>query len=362
MTALVVTTRSVKSDQSNSLIQCMKILELSCDRFSLLTPTKTDASAKEVSRQISLPVDQVPPLDYDSILAGKKDWLEVYESLDVSFLEPYDRLFIFGGLHYPQSNLTRFTERAKFFPVGDRGQIKFMQFAKNVVNIMAVYKAHVEQKKHLHELSYDTDEFNSARLNVGKHNRNMYFNYHVYPINRYNMYGMDALQYWHKTSSERESLSRFGVSEKNFDMVFGYTLYDYGDRPSYVDWIDDMASKFPKCTSRIYCKNAIDKEASHVVDKETYLWMLSMSKYTMIIPSYDANCFSFYRFIEAISRDCLPILHPKCYTADVEYSFMFSLERFKNLDPLKLTEEERQDLVNQLKEAFLTRRTFVDLS
>ena len=337
--------RAVSSDFTRSLIDCVSILHTQEHTdIELMTQTKTDKSAKFVNSHTGLNIKHRPILDYDSLIEQAKDWEHLYEILDVSKFNEYDTLYIFGGLHFPQSNLIRNSNRAKNFPVDDRGQLKFRQFAHQIINVMAVHKAHVTLDIPLHELSYDTDEFSSKNLNVPQ-NPKSYFNYHVYPIPLYGMHRLDCLQYYH---SKRTFLP-FDVTDKCDDLTFGYTLYDYGDRYSYVSWINETAAQFKNVN--IYVKNAIDKEKSNVVDKDTYLSKLNASDYTLIIPSYDTHCFSFYRFLEAIRADCLPLLHEKCYTVDVQNEYGFDMDILKK--DISFIRNHREELLSELKSKFL---------
>jgi len=133
-------------------------------------------------------------------------------------------------------------------------------------------------------------------------------------------------------------------------MTFGYTLYANGNRPAYVRWIEGMASKFkPK---QIFVKDAINKENSNVVPFDEYLTKIEQSKYTLVIPSYDSNTFSMYRFIEAIQRGCLPILHADCNVTDAEKSHGINLTQLKVHFPFK--EVDRQDLIKYYRTKLMT--------
>lgn len=342
MKRLFYTCRNVTGMFSKGLICNLQILEKNTTSLDFLTITSTNKSTKYIEEYTGLRINKTLNLYVDFYLThaiNMSSWQEVYDSLDVSALKDYDSLHIVGGLHFPQSNITRFSKRAGIFPA-DRGQLKFQQTAKHIINIMAIHKAHVLYNIPLHEFAYDSDEMSSNLFNV-KQNPDNYHLYHIYDMPRYSMSRIDSLQYYlsHKVND---------VDTKEHDLTFGYTIFSYGDRESYVEYVNYMISKFKNVN--LYVKNAITKE-DNSIDRDEYLSQISRSKYTLIIPSYDNTCFSLYRFIEAIHNDCLPIIHPRCAIDEVESSFNVDLKQLMITDAV--SDDRRLELLTYLKSKFL---------
>ncbi len=349
MNRLFYTCRNVTGMFSKGLLCNMKILENSTS-LDFLTPRKTDKSKEYIEEYLGIKIDRSLNLFGDFYLntaMNMANWKEVYDALDVSELKHYDALHIFGGLHFPQSKLTRFSSRALTFP-NDRGQMKFKQTGKNIINVMAIHKAHVIYDIPLHEFSYDSDEMCSSLFNV-KQNLKKYNLYHLYDMPQYGMKRLDSLQYY------LISRSKIDDQSKDYDFTFGYTVFPYGNREHYVSYVDDLVKKFD--TINLYVKNNVTGE-DNSIDRDVYLNKIAQSRYTLIIPSYDNNCFSLYRFIESIYNDCLPLIHKDCHIADVEKSYDVDLSELVSNDVFD--EDKRLELLSYLKSKFLVfERSFV---
>lgn len=348
---LFYTCRNVTGNFSAGLVVNLKYLEYDSERVDFLTNLKTtkgkehieSITGMKIANQINLFGDF-----YHNEAVNMKDWKEVYDALDVSGLKEYDSLHIVGGLHFPQSNMTRHEKRASIFP-NDRGQLKFKQTGAHIVNVMAIHKAHVQYDIPLHEFSYDCDELCTGLFQVHQNKKN-YHIYHIYDMPQYDMSRLDCLQYYLMNKPGSDSLFEFQDSNNTdeHDLTFGYTVFDYGNRPSYCDYVNTMASKFKRVN--LFVKNAITGEDTSI-DRFSYLDLISKSKYTLILPSYDNSCFSLYRFIESIHHDCLPLIHPDCSIDQVENSFNVSLSDLKRTEPL--SEDQRIEKLKYLKDKLM---------
>lgn len=345
---LFYTCRNVTGSFSAGLVVNLKMLESDSSQIDFLTNLKTtkgkdhieSITGMKIANQVNLFGDF-----YHNDAMNMADWKEVYDSLDVSPLQIYDSLHIVGGLHFPQSNMTRHEKRASIFP-NDRGQLKFKQTGAHIVNVMAIHKAHVQYNIPLHEFSYDCDELCTGLFQVPQNSAN-YHLYHIYDMPQYQMERLDCLQYYLKNKPV-SSDHLFEDDSESHDLTFGYTIFDYGNRPSFVEYVNTMASKFDKVN--LFVKNAITGEDTSI-DRFSYLDLISKSKYTLILPSYDNSCFSLYRFIESIHHDCLPLIHPDCSIEQVEQSFNVNLSDLKRTEPLQ--EEQRVEKLKYLKDKLL---------
>lgn len=337
---LFYTCRNITGKFSGGLLCNLKILESTKSELHFLTDAKTLRGKEYIENDFYLKISKTFGLNQN---CNADSWLQVYEMLDVSKFREYEAFHIFGGLHFPQSDITRFSKRCEIFP-NDRGQLKFNQVAKHITNILAIHKAHVLYDIPLHEFAYDSDEMCTAQFNI-KQNPNKYSLYHIYDIPKYKMNRLNSLQYFFgRTKSNRLDLKR----EKEIDFTFGYTVFPNSNRTEYIQYINDIGSKFKQ--KEIYVKNTITGENTSI-DRQKYLAKISKSKYTLIIPSYDTYCFSMYRFIEAIYNDCLPIIHPDCRIDDVQRSYDVDLREL--MTDTVFTEPRRLELLEYLKKKIL---------
>jgi hypothetical protein len=155
------------------------------------------------------------------------------------------------------------------------------------------------------------------------------------------MYRLDSLQYY----LLRKNLI---PTDKIYDLTFGYTVFQYGNRPTYIDYVDKITCRFDNVN--LYVKNAISGHDTSI-PRDVYLNKISESRYTLIIPSYDNSCFSLYRFIESIHLDCLPLIHQDCNIDDVQRSFDVDLSILKTAIPF--SEDNRLKLLEYFKSKFL---------
>lgn len=354
MNTIFYTCRNVTGMFSAGLLCNIKILESLSSNIDFLTSHKTDKGKQYIEHSIGLNINDSLNLYSEWYInhgMHLNNWMDVYDQIDVSPLKKYDSLHIFGGLHFPQSNLTRFSKRCNIFP-NDRGQLKFRQTGIHIVNIMAIHKAHVVYNIPLHEFSYDSDELCSGMFNVPQNN-SKYYLYHIYDMPRYGMDRIDSLQYYFSYPNKNEYLS---PTEKLYDLTFGYTIFPYGNRPHYETYVNTIASKFD-CVN-IYVKNTVTGE-NNSIDRDQYLEKISKSKYTLILPSYDNSCFSLYRFIESIYNDCLPLIHRDCTITEVEKSYNVDLSQL--ITDECFSEKRRMELLTYYKNKFLSyEKGFID--
>lgn len=337
MSILFFTTRNVTSNMSAGLLANLAILEKESNDIDFLMSTKTDKSAKHIRSVTGLPIRKSVNLFgqfYETSGLTMASWKEIYDALDVSGMKQYSGLYIMGGLLHPSANVYRFSSKLPNF-LDSALCITFRQVGNNIINILGILKAHKEYGIPLHEFSYDSDELCCSLISsVGE-----YYQYHIYDIPRYNMKRLDGLLYHlQKAPVELEETT------KVFDLTFGYTVFPNGNRPSFVEYVNDMAKAFEKVN--LYTINKLTGE-DNSIPREMYLNKIKQSRFTLIIPSYDKNCFSLYRFIESIHNDCLPLIHKDCFTEDVEKSFDVKFDQLINRIP---TESERLELLHYYKE------------
>lgn len=316
---LFFTTRSVTGREGKGIVAHMGIMQLQSDELHYLSSKISDQTKDFIESYSDIRIRKNLNLYgkfYEEAM-HMADWMEVYEKLDVTPLQSYDNLYIIGGIDLWRSELTRGSKRNFVFP-RDRGQMKFQSCGSLLINMLAMLKAHREFGIPLHEMAFDPNEMSLDLVHPDVAPLDNYHLYHGYDIYKYKTNRLDSLQYFFKDKSTLFD----DPTDKPFDFTFGFTVLEMSGRTDYSAYVKEHASRFPK--SNVFCKNYLTGENT-LVDRDVYLDYISKSRFTMLLPAYDANCFSIYRFIESIHNNCLPMLHKNCNVLDVEQSFGIDL-------------------------------------
>jgi hypothetical protein len=102
--------------------------------------------------------------------------------------------------------------------------------------------------------------------------------------------------------------------EKTTDFVFyGTAITQYR---SYLLDYEDTLKNIRNSDVRIV--RVVQRDG---VTQDQYYDKLSRSKFTLVIPSYDVTTFSVSRFIEAIARQCLPLILDRVDLTDIKNTF-----------------------------------------
>ena len=318
---LFYTTRAIDGREGPNICRHFTILKHHHDQIDVLTSKKTAASKKLIEENALIRVREMNDsyrAYYDNEVKKFSTWMEVYKDINPAFLKDYDALYIIGGLDFHNSAIGRHQKRRGVFP-HDGGQIKFESLGTHLTNILAMLKAHQVYGIPLHEMAYDPNEMSCDLFHSDVAVGSNYYLYHGYDIPKYNARRLDSLQY--HLENKQNSLFEEEV-EKVYDFTFGYTILDDSGREHYPEYINNVASQFK--VSNLFCKNEFTGENTHIPGDE-YLEKVKRSKFTFMLPSYDAHCFSNYRFVESIYNDCLPLIHPDCNIVDVSASFNIDL-------------------------------------
>lgn len=74
-------------------------------------------------------------------------------------------------------------------------------------------------------------------------------------------------------------------------------------------------------------------EEDNYISTYEYNNLLEESRYTYILPAYDSNHFSYIRYLEALHRGCIPLIHPDC---NLQWFEGAELQKMKSLiTPIK---------------------------
>lgn len=338
MSDIFYSTRSFLGREGKSILRHLSIMAKDVD---LLSNVKTDSVKEHLVKYGNVKVNRSLNLFgnfYETTAVNMNTWMDIYEALNVSNFQSYNRLIIMGGMDLWRSELTRFGKRSGGFPK-DSGQIKFRSVGVHCLNILALLKAHNLYGIPLHELAFDPNEISVNLFHKDVAPKNDYYLYHGYDIPKYNILRLDSLQHYF-LSRTNKMFSR----DKIVDFTFGYTILEKSNREEFKEDIKNMISQFE--TYNLYVKDYQTGEDT-TVDSDLYLDKIEESRFTYMLPSYDRHCFSGYRFIEALHHDCLPLIHPACNVTDIQKSYNVNLSELITQTPP--SESRRLELLEYLK-------------
>jgi hypothetical protein len=336
--------RALTGREGKNLIRHLSLLSSTHKTIDYLSYAKTDDVKHDIEKYGNLRIKNCRNLfmEFYNKSLNMPSWMDIYEALDVSTLSEYNALYIIGGMDLWRSELTRTGKRAGVFPK-DNGQIKFQSVGIHCINILALVKAHNQYNIPLHELAYDPNEICAGLFHADVVPKENYHLYHGYDIPKYNIKRLDSLQ--HYLLNKPKGLF---TKDKITDFTFGYTILENSNREDFKQEIDHISSQFK--TVNLYVKD-YQTGNDNTIDGDSYLDKIEESRYTYMLPSYDRNCFSGYRFIEAIHHDCLPLIHPACNIIDIQKSYDVDLLPLITNKPFE--EKDRIELLDHLKKKIM---------
>jgi len=341
---LFYSTRPFSGREGEGIMHHVKCIESNSDEIHALTDGATDAIAINIYKFNNTHISKVIT-DVTSFYLEKgvhmDNWMEFYDAIDVSSFEQYDDLYLIGGVDLWRSGLTRNGKRADIFPT-DRGQINFVSTGLRLANILALLKAHNTFGTRLHELAYDPNEMPMSQFHSSVKPKDNYWLYHGYDIPCYGINRLDSSQY------AFNSETKWFEADKLYDFTFGYTVLKNSERAKYIPWVDRMYEQFE--FANLFVKSDCDMPDTSV-SRSVYLNKIEESRFTLMLPSYDEHCFSIYRFLESIDKNCLPIIHESCILGEVEKSYGVDLSPLVVDKPM--SESDRVELLDYYKDKFM---------
>lgn len=341
---LFYSSRPLSGREGEGVMHHIKSIETSSDIIDALYDGKTDVIADHLYSFASIHVNKVHTHITKFYLdkgIHMDNWMDFYDAVDVSLLEQYDDLYLMSGMDLWRSGLTRGGKRSGVFPK-DRGQINFVSTGLRCANILAMLKAHNTFGTRLHELAFDPNEIPMREFHPDVAPTSNYWLYHGYDVTHYDILRLDSSQYMFNKNVKWFEL------DKKYDFTFGYTVLQDSDRAKYIPWVNDMHSKFD--TANLFIKSDCDIPDTSV-SRTVYLNKIEESRFTLMLPSYDESCFSIYRFIESIDKNCLPIIHESCILDEVEQSYGVDLSHLVVDEPM--SEADRLELLDYYKSKFM---------
>jgi hypothetical protein len=358
MNILLFVGRGVTGNSADSLIRSISALRwCKPTSITLLTFNRTLEGKEHIEAVTGLKINRVISY-YEQYVADVQsfkyqNWLEFANKADWLSDTKYDAAFIFGGILSDTSKLTRAFPGSYDKTLHGRGYMKFLAVGQLIAAELQLIRVANAQSIRLHEIAFDPQEA-SVDL-IKSFPIKDYRLYHGYDVPAYGMHRVDALTYY--TGSVQNAASTlFDTSEKEFDFVFGCTIAA-PSRFSLRDKLETMRSSLGHLRTKFYVYDRY-MNVKTMVPREVYLSTVQESRFTVLVPAYDAKCFSVYRFQEALAVGCLPLIGCDVVTTDFAKSFSIPDEiiaelRYDYGDLPKISEDRRKELIYILSQLVL---------
>lgn len=137
--------------------------------------------------------------------------------------------------------------------------------------------------------------------------------------------------------SSRHIAFTFGASAVTADRHFLIAL---------VDEIEESLSKENLAYDILLRKKVeVGKSRTMFVDQRQYVYDLQYAVATIVVPAYDAEAFSWFRFVESASRGCVPLVYKECCTDSIKKCYPETYEIIQD----ELIVSDAADVVNKVK-------------
>lgn len=117
---------------------------------------------------------------------------------------------------------------------------------------------------------------------------------------------------WYSFKEDQNSID---FSDRNTAFTFGASAVTV-DRHYLIALVDEMKEAFEK-EKLVYdillrTKVEVGKSRTSFVDQRQYVYDLQYAVATIVVPAYDAEAFSWFRFVESAARGCVPLVYKEC--------------------------------------------------
>lgn len=264
---------------------------------------------------------------YDAVMKG-------FDEVFSDVIDDIDKVVLFGGAVAPYVNrdnnaLNSAYETNKLFA--------FHAVARIILGTyLAIHVANVRGIP-IHEVCFDPDENSVAQLDIVK---NDVTTYHSYDSDRFGLTRLDSLQYYLMNYVPRVTC------EKDLRVVFGGCITAQ-KRVKYWEKLQPFVNTFGS-HDRLHMRitKPVKVPETEITHTE-YLQTLSRARFTVVIPAYNIEAFSGYRFIEAVYNRCLPFIAEDC--AYDEFAKSYGIES-SVLDKLVVPYDGLSSAVDQMRE------------
>lgn len=124
-----------------------------------------------------------------------------------------------------------------------------------------------------------------------------------------------VLMPYYEWYSFREGQNSIESSGRNIALTFGASAVT-ADRHYLIALVNEMKESFDKEKLQydilLRTKVEVGKSRITFVDQRQYVYDLQYAATTIVVPAYDAEAFSWFRFVESAARGCVPLVYEEC--------------------------------------------------
>ena len=124
-----------------------------------------------------------------------------------------------------------------------------------------------------------------------------------------------VLMPYYEWYSFREDQNSIEFSDRNIAFTFGASAVT-ADRHYLIALVDEMKEAFEreKLQYDILLRKKVEagKSRTPFVAQRQYVYDLQYAVATIVVPAYDAEAFSWFRFVESAARGCVPLVYKGC--------------------------------------------------
>lgn len=117
---------------------------------------------------------------------------------------------------------------------------------------------------------------------------------------------------WYSFKDDQNSIES---SDRSVAFTFGASAVT-ADRHYLIALVNEMKESFDEEKLQydilLRTKVEVGKSRTKFVDQRQYVYDLQYAVATVVVPAYDAEAFSWFRFIESASRGCIPLVYKEC--------------------------------------------------
>lgn len=124
-----------------------------------------------------------------------------------------------------------------------------------------------------------------------------------------------TLMPYYEWYSFKEDQNSIDFSSRNLAFTFGASAVT-ADRHYLIALVNEMKESFDreKLQYDILLRTKVEagKSRTTFVDQRQYVYDLQYAVATIVVPAYDAEAFSWFRFVESAARGCVPLVYKEC--------------------------------------------------
>lgn len=117
---------------------------------------------------------------------------------------------------------------------------------------------------------------------------------------------------WYSFKDDQNSIE---FSSRHIAFTFGASAVT-ADRHFLIALVDEIEESLNKENLAydilLRKKVEVGKSRTMFVDQRQYVYDIQYAAATIVVPAYDAEAFSWFRFVESASRGCIPLVYKEC--------------------------------------------------